>query len=145
MFSHLHAPSYALLCLSGVAKTSPGLSQKKINQEVKLTILTYRLPMPSQRQPRSANSQPTSRILIKPSFDQQKHLTNPQLTPKVQAINAYCSMLKRFCRGLLLSIIVVIDHTCRGIFSFDMEREKVRGFLTEKIKTLSYFERFVCI
>lgn len=108
MFSHLNSPSYAFLCLPG--------SQNKswlISKENKLGSKIDHACHPSQRQPRSANSRSTSRILIKSSFDQKKYFTNPQLTSKVQTINAYCSMLIRFCSGFLLSIIMAINYSHR--------------------------------
>lgn len=126
--------------ISGIAKTGPNLSQKKINYGVKSWLLW------SPQQPTSANSQSTSTILIKPSLDEQKHLTNPQLTPNVQLINVYCSMLMKFHSGLLLSIIVALDYSYRCkdievIFYFYMNRKKSKRFSNRKDKSPSIFWR----
>ena len=141
-------PALAFLCSRVFARSSQNKSWV-ISKEKKIGSKGDHSYHPSQRQPRSANSQPTSRVLIKPSFDQQKHLTNLQLTPDVQAINAYSSVLIRFCNGSLLSITVaIITHAgaqiLRCSFSFDTQRKTVRGFLIEKITIRLYSERNIC-
>lgn len=88
-----------------------------ISKENKLESEADHSSHPSQRHTQISQQPANSRILLKSSPYQQKHLTNPQLTPNVQAINAYCSKLMRFCSGLLLSIIMAIEYSysCEGI------------------------------
>lgn len=135
MPTDLCLPSDALVCcytfvnMSEIAKTGQDLSQKEINQGVKVTVLVT-WDKGNLDQPR----QLTSKILMGPSI-----LPIPQLTPNVQVINAYFSMLMRFRCGLLLSITVVIDYSYRHdniqvYFFLLIGEKKVRDFLIKIIK-----------